>query len=69
MTFGIILLAQKNNTSTIIVRADRTISDYTIRGASVMNYGFITGFAKDLEDLITLKVSFGFSEATHLDRT
>lgn len=33
-----------------------------------MKYGFASGFAKDLEDMITLKTSFGFSEATYLDR-
>lgn len=33
-----------------------------------MKYGFASGFAKDLEDMITLKASFGFSEATYLDR-
>lgn len=33
-----------------------------------MSYGFTSGFAKDLEDMIALKVSFGFSESTYLDR-
>lgn len=33
-----------------------------------MKYGFTSGFAKDLEDMIALKASFGFSEATYLDR-
>lgn len=33
-----------------------------------MSYRFTSGFAKDLEDMIALKVSFGFSEATYLDR-
>lgn len=33
-----------------------------------MSYGFTSGFAKDLEDMIALKATFGFSEATYLDR-
>ena len=33
-----------------------------------MSYGFTSGFAKDLEDMIALKMSFGFSESTYLDR-
>lgn len=33
-----------------------------------MSYGFTSGFAKDLEDMLALKATFGFSEATYLDR-
>ncbi len=33
-----------------------------------MNYGFTSSFTKDLEDMITLKTSFGFSEDTYLSR-
>ena len=33
-----------------------------------MSCGFISGFAKDLEDMISLKVSLGFSERTYLER-
>lgn len=33
-----------------------------------MNYGFISGFAKDLENMINLKVSLGFSDKTYLER-
>lgn len=33
-----------------------------------MSCGFISDFAKDLEDMISLKISLGFSERTYLER-